>query len=389
MINKINIKNFKCYKLAEFSLSNLTVFCGNNSVGKSTAIQALGLLLQSRFESKVSLNGELISLGYNSDIHNSDNLTENQLSITIHTELGSASWGYESAEEAEKLHSSIALKSGKDSELIAKNLNIHYQQHCFQYLQAERFGPRDYQSLPMDSFHEDWLGSKGEFTNSVLNRLINIKEKRLDDINIAGIRKTDFRVHLDKNVKFVAKNIEYWMSEISPGFNMHPKIEQKANISYSSYSNRNGTQRRPVNMGFGLSYSLSIVTALLNAPIGGLVVIENPEAHLHPRGQSYLGRLIALTALSGVQVIVETHSDHLLNGIRVTARLNNDYISGTFKVYYISSGDIQSHIDELPIGNKGELPYWPSGFFDQQALDVKSIIKGENIEKSIIKSKME
>ncbi|MCS6192218.1 AAA family ATPase [Shewanella baltica] len=379
MINKIKVINFKCYQSAEFNLSNLSVFCGNNSVGKSTAIQALGLLLQAKFEPKVPLNGELISLGYNSDIHNTHNLHENQLSITIESSKGSASWGYQSAEEAETLRSAIVLKVDNNAELVAKSLKEYYKENCFQYLQAERFGPRDFQSLPMDSFHEDWLGSKGEFTNAVLNRLINIKEKRLDDIKVGEITKNDYRVHPNKNIKFVSKNIEFWMSEISPGFNMHPKIEEKANISYSSYSNANGAQRRPVNMGFGLSYSLSIVTALLNAPIGGLVVIENPEAHLHPRGQSYLGRLIALAALSGVQVIVETHSDHLLNGIRVIARLNEDYKTGCFKIYYISNGEIQSNIDELPIGEKGELPCWPKGFFDQQGVDIKTLLKGEEL----------
>ena len=377
MINKMKIKNFKCYKYAEFDLSNLTVFCGNNSVGKSTAIQALGLLLQSRFETKVSLNGELISLGYNNDIHNSKNLHESQLSITIESSQGSASWGYESAEEAEDLHSSITLKGSEDAISTAKCLSEYYKDNCFQYLQAERFGPRDYQSLPMDSFHEDWLGSKGEFTNAVLNRLINKREKRLENINFEGEERPDPRIHLEKNIKFVSKNIEYWMSEISPGFNIQPKIEEKANISYSSYSNSNGPQRRPVNMGFGLSYSLSIVTALLNASAGGLVIIENPEAHLHPRGQSYLGRLITKTAESGVQIIIETHSDHLLNGIRVAARLSDTYKDGLAKVFYVSAGEEESHVEVLPIDNKGEIPYWPSGFFDQQALDIKSIMKGE------------
>ncbi|WP_180834594.1 AAA family ATPase, partial [Vibrio parahaemolyticus] len=67
---------------------------------------------------------------------------------------------------------------------------------------------------------------------------------------------------------------------------------------------------------------LPIVLALLVTKPGGLVIIENPEAHLHPKGQSYLGRLIQRTAEAGVQVIIETHSDHLLNGIRVAARLS-------------------------------------------------------------------
>ena len=133
MINKMIVKNFKCYKNAEFKLSNLTVFCGNNSVGKSTAIQALGLLLQSNFGEKVSLNGELISLGYNQDIHNSYNLDENHLNIAIESSQGNASWGYESAEEAEALHSSIVLKGSADSVLSAKNLSTYYRENCFQY----------------------------------------------------------------------------------------------------------------------------------------------------------------------------------------------------------------------------------------------------------------
>ena len=130
-------------------------------------------------------------------------------------------------------------------------------------------------------------------------------------------------------------------------------------------------------MGFGLSYAISIVTALLVTKPGGLVIIENPEAHLHPRGQSYLGRLIAKTALSGVQVIIETHSDHLLNGIRVVSRLEKCYEKGDFKVFYISGEESNpSKVTEIEIGNKGELSEWPQGFFDQQAYDVKTLIKG-------------
>ena len=57
--------------------------------------------------------------------------------------------------------------------------------------------------------------------------------------------------------------------------------------------------------------------ALLSAKRGTLVLLENPEAHLHPQGQVRIGELIARTAASGVQILVETHSDHVLNGIRL------------------------------------------------------------------------
>jgi predicted ATPase len=133
-------------------------------------------------------------------------------------------------------------------------------------------------------------------------------------------------------------------------------------------------------MGFGLSYSLGIVCALLLTKPGGLVVIENPEAHLHPRGQSYIGRLIARAALAGVQVIIETHSDHLLNGIRVGARLDDDYVGEGFKVYYVSGvQDSESTVEEISIGENGQLSSWPEGFFDQQAYDLKTLMKGEEV----------
>jgi predicted ATPase len=73
---------------------------------------------------------------------------------------------------------------------------------------------------------------------------------------------------------------------------------------------------RPTNMGFGVSYALPIVLGALTAANGGLIIIENPEAHLHPAGQSQMGIFLARMASAGVQVIAETHSDHVLNGVR-------------------------------------------------------------------------
>ena len=74
---------------------------------------------------------------------------------------------------------------------------------------------------------------------------------------------------------------------------------------------------RAPNAGFGISYALPIVVAALRAAAGGLLLVENPEAHLHPAGQSRIGGFLARVAADGVQVFVETHSDHVLNGIRV------------------------------------------------------------------------
>src|SRR5260370_36481781 len=80
----------------------------------------------------------------------------------------------------------------------------------------------------------------------------------------------------------------------------------------------------PTSVGFGITYALPIVVAVLSAHPGSLVIIENPEAHLHPRGQVKMGELLCQASAAGIQILIETHSDHVLNGIRlaVQARKN-------------------------------------------------------------------
>jgi predicted ATPase len=92
-----------------------------------------------------------------------------------------------------------------------------------------------------------------------------------------------------------------------------------------------------------------------------MLIVENPEAHLHPAGQSRLGRFLARVAGSGVQVIVETHSDHVLNGVRLAAVADSSVPANDVIVHFFD-GDTVLPID---LGARGDLSAWPTGFFDQ------------------------
>lgn len=94
-IKSIKLKNFKSYKEQSFDLSGLNVFCGNNSVGKSTVMQAIGMVLQSDFGSKndIKLNGELINIGRIDDIINDFISDDDQLKITLSVKECEVSWG--------------------------------------------------------------------------------------------------------------------------------------------------------------------------------------------------------------------------------------------------------------------------------------------------------
>jgi predicted ATPase len=133
---------------------------------------------------------------------------------------------------------------------------------------------------------------------------------------------------------------------------------------------------RPTNVGFGLTYSLPILVACLAAKRGALLLLENPEAHLHPRGQSALGELLAKCANDGVQIIVETHSDHLLNGVRLAVKrghINKDRVALHFFTREIDTGD--AYIQSPAVLENGRLTNWPKDFFDQWDKDVDSLLE--------------
>ena len=129
---------------------------------------------------------------------------------------------------------------------------------------------------------------------------------------------------------------------------------------------------RPANVGFGLSYALPIVVAGLTVPAGPLLVIENPEAHLHPAGQSAMAEFLTRMAAAGVQVIVETHSDHVVNGVR-RAVTENVLPSGDVAIYAFAEGGTASRIEVTELGT---LSAWPEKFFDQLQKDLLAISRG-------------
>jgi predicted ATPase len=134
---------------------------------------------------------------------------------------------------------------------------------------------------------------------------------------------------------------------------------------------------RAPNMGFGLSYSLPVVVAGLVAPQrDALLIVENPEAHLHPAGQSRMGTFLATVAATGVQVLVETHSDHVLNGIRRAIGEHGVLPSSDALVHFFDAKeDGEPQNTALRFSSSGGLNEWPKRFFDQYQVDVAALAK--------------
>ncbi|MBY8160018.1 DUF3696 domain-containing protein [Vibrio fluvialis] len=371
MINEVTLKNFKCYKNQQFKFSNLTVFCGNNSSGKSTVIQSLLLILQNNFSTDLELTGDYVQPGSYNDIHNR-NAEEDSLSILIDTSVGAVSWGYSeeefSSEKRKEVEEAPLPLLDFSDETVRHKLRELYREE-FIYLHAERWGPRSNYPYSTQRRSQTWLGANGEYAPQVLELLVK---------NIQTMPQEDARIHpnlANGTTVGIAQNLFEWMGEVSPGVFIKAQALKNADITTNQYT-FGGESYRAVNVGFGLSYVLPIVLALLVTKPGGIVIIENPEAHLHPRGQSYLGRLIALAAQAGVQVIVETHSDHIMNGIRLMPRLGKVENDNLLFYQVINEEGSTTTVKKISVNSQGQFSEWPKGFFDQQVLDMEVLMTG-------------
>jgi predicted ATPase len=339
----------------EISLGSLNVFSGLNGMGKSTVIQSLLMLKQSfqqeYFPDSVALNGDFVNLGTGRDVlfENANN-EEIKISISEKEKNFSICIGYESKADVLKIKN------------MQNNGNSLFEAP-FEYLNAERTAPQVI--YPKSSYFIEskvQLGVNGQFTAHYLSKY--------QDATLVWNS-------CDRKENFLKGAVQYWLNEISPNVKIDvQEIENTdlAKIGYYYTDNEKSNTFRPTNVGFGISYVLPIIIALLKATPNSILIIENPEAHLHPRGQRKIGELIARCAATGVQIFVETHSDHILNGIRIVVK--NSIISNKkVALFYFSkeqfNRDVVHTVETPKLNENGKLDYWPDGFFDEweKALD--------------------
>lgn len=354
MISRIHIKNFKCFANLDLELSKLNVLTGVNSMGKSTVIQALLLLRQSYDMGAIAkgliLNGEAAKIGTGFDLlyRNSDT---DEIYIAIGTSGVKYEWTYryEKASDFQQL-----MKMSPDTNDLER-LNIF--QNTFSYVSAERIGPqRFYEKSYHEVYEKNQVGYRGEhFADYIAERGFE------DKVENKAVR------HPKVDSELLIYQLEAWLSEISPGIHISHKNYSEAGIVSMGFKVQDG-EFTPLNVGFGISYVAPIVISLLKAKPGDLVLIENPEAHLHPKGQRKMGELISKACAGGVQVIVETHSDHLLNGVRLSVKNGHiDRNAVRLNYFYEEMQDRkQIHRKCSPaILPDGSLSDWPEGFFDE------------------------
>lgn len=367
MISSLRLINFKTFENQFLEFRPLTLLSGLNSTGKSSVLQSLLLLRQSYQQQRLLidtglvLNGELVKIGTAQDAF-CERAKNDDIGFEILWETYQAKWHFCYALNQKEAD---VLNNG-DSSVDSQVYQLSLFNERFHYLQAERIGPRSYNEMSDHQVRRlGQIGTRGEYTGHFL--FVN----GLKPIPIAN-----FEYPQAKSMNLIDQ-VEAWMREVSPGTRIKIKSNPEMDLLSLQYFYGDGNPYRATNVGFGISYTLPIIVAVLASTPGTLILIENPEAHLHPKGQSKMGELLALAASCGVQVVIETHSDHILNGIRLAVHSGKLHHKDV-QLHYFSreeeNGQVVTQVISPRLDADGRIDTWPEGFFDQAEKDLMELL---------------
>ena len=304
MVTRIDLTHFKCFDLLKLPLRRLTLLSGANASGKSSVLQALVLLHQTMREypwsDRLLLNGGAIRLGTVADVV--DQRARRSCQIALRSDEREVRWEF-AGEPAELSMAVTRVWSGAEQwepqpdgwwsndkaaprhhydrpwglyRLFPSELGdeMSYEPlvRGLEYLSAERAGPQE--TYPLKDIRFDpGVGSNGEYAVSAL--YAERDELVPPGLVIADIPTTRLR------------QVEARMGRFFPGCELDVKEIQQANaVTLGLRTSRDVSFHAPVHTGYGLTQVLPIIVAALSIRSDDLLLIENPEVHLHPVGQA-------------------------------------------------------------------------------------------------------
>ncbi len=291
MINKVKITNFKSIKNADISLGSLNILCGENASGKTSIIHAMLIAAQKK-QKDYSADGNIIKIGNLDELRT--NSESGDMVITI---------------EGEGYSKRVVVKKNKDVKLDrnyklvidgGKSRELSYEKTLF-YLCSNRMGVMDTYSKGNYLF-----GPNGE---AVIDFLYKEQDLQFSNEYMLSFNNQYKDTKVAENRNFI-EHVRFWMEYIT-GETITINSVSKTNQYVLTF----GSGTRSINTGSGYSFLLPIIIVCLGAILVGenkpTVILENPEIFLHPDAQQKLTEFF-IFCKQYVQLIIETHSEHLL-----------------------------------------------------------------------------
>jgi predicted ATPase len=377
MIDKVHIQALKSIKDMAVTCSKINLFVGTNSSGKSTFLQAILLAAQNGID-KMGLNGKLLSLGEYREVRNYY-MNNQSIKIEIWRDNRTEPTWIEFIENKENEKYRIVssednddiimdMLSGIDSYEDEKTLPLTFDDG-FHYLSCHRIGVSDIYAKNMIGNND--FGIDGEYALAYL--LKNEMNPLEDKLSVKNERLTNS--FLDQ--------VNYWLDYIV-GMTLSIKDLKKTNYLQVKYNNNPANTSseamfaRPVNVGSGVSYLISILITCLASEENDIIVIENPEIHLHPKAQSRLCEFLYFICTANRQLFIETHSDHIFNGIRVGIS-NKTMDANNITVNFFALNNYETLCNPIKFGEFGKIigtnnEMDINDLFDQFEIDLDKMI---------------
>ncbi len=415
MLQKITVDGFRCFDTTtSIELGALTLLAGNNSAGKSSIIHALLALIQSEQQqsgNNLALNGEWVDLGsFNQLVNYGRSRDQRQFSLGITAETDGQDldvlWTLcepddptaEAAQircmeawvhgaELTAMPASTVLQALPPTQyrLLQKgefvtDLGIHAFRHPGQienydllewlstmvlYLSASRLPPQRLYQAKRTTLGP-LLGRMGEYTAETI-----VKRQRtmvsLLPVTAGGATEQPLGVALNAWWSYIFDRIHSLRVEVNRGLGYTLAVDTPTaeNLELGQ-------------VGLGLSQILPILTLGLCSEPGDIVIVESPEIHLHPAAQHRLCEFFVQLARAGRQVVLETHSDHIVNAVRLAAKRGaNDggLTPEMIAVHFFHQQGDKTGVERLHLDELGRFDRWPNGFFDQTTQALLELLK--------------
>ena len=368
MLTRLDLRFFKCFERLRLPLAPLTLLTGVNASGKSSVLQALVLLHQTMREhewtTRLALNGAGVRLGTMPDVVD-EVFGRRSFEIALLDDEATCGWTFEGDRRDMSMAVQRVSVSGRTVEApqslryllppeaasTAPVASLARRLQGLTYVTAERVAPQEAYTLE-DPHVVNVVGSRGEHAVSVLHW--GRDEPVSADLALPDAPASRFR------------QVEQRMRTLFPGCTLDLQQALRANAVTLGLRTSDDTGfHLPAHTGFGLTQCLPIVIAALSASPGDILLVENPEIHLHPAGQALMGQFMADVARAGMQVLVETHSDHVLNGIRRSVKAGHLAADRVVIHFFRPRSEDRPQVVSPAMDDSGNIDSWPEGFFDQ------------------------
>lgn len=357
MINALNIYDYKCLHSAEMLLGKLNLITGKNSSGKSSVIQALKLFSdnlenKSAPGSKMTVSSSQYDISPFSETCNIYTVTSEYVIKVLLGESHSLNMTFTPSDRSQ-VNTMVAVE---------ETVPDPYAKEVFPtifHLPATRISNQD--SYLMNNTPKIPLGKQGEF---IIDYFYNHRQSSLDDRLLAAKTKDS---SLDTQVN-------HWLYKLT-GYTM--EVERRSEQFDVYFKDFIGNRIRPSQVGTGVGYIVAVLIVCLGSPIGSFIAIENPEIHLHPKAQSDLTEFLAMVGAVDNQLLIETHSDHIINGMLIRVKEAEIISNDDLKVYYFEEDeDFENCMTPKPltVSPKGKISKAPRGFFDQIQIDLRKLL---------------